>query len=78
MSHSITLQERQAIVDEFVTGEYVLPTVSGKKVFFIIPLSGGIDSFTVGHVLLARYPNTKFTFINADTGFEADGTEEAL
>ncbi|NRB78391.1 MAG: hypothetical protein HRU38_06945 [Saccharospirillaceae bacterium] len=78
MSHSITLQERQAIVDEFVTGEYVLPTVSGKKVFYIIPLSGGIDSFTVGHVLLARYPNTKFTFINADTGFEADGTEEAL
>lgn len=65
-------------VNAYVKGTYELPVINGKKVFYIVPLSGGIDSFATAYTLLARFPETPFTFVHCDTGIEADGTSEAL
>lgn len=59
-------------------GCFQLPTAEGKKVFYVVPLSGGIDSFATGYVLNAMFPHINFIYVNADTGVEVDGTEQAL
>ncbi|MBD0788144.1 phosphoadenosine phosphosulfate reductase family protein [Vibrio sp. Y2-5] len=61
-----------------VKGCYELPKFPGKKVFIIVPLSGGIDSFSVAYVMLALFPNEPLTFLHADTGTEKYGTKEAF
>ena len=66
------------IVNDYVSGDYELPVVPGKKVFYIVPLSGGIDSYATGYSLLAKFPTAPFTFVHCDTGVEAEGTEEGL
>lgn len=66
------------VIKQFASGGYELPTFKGKKVFYFIPLSGGIDSFATAYTLLALYPSAPFTFIHADTGVEAEGTADAL
>lgn len=65
-------------VEKYVSGTYNLPVIDDKKVFYIIPLSGGLDSFATAYTLLAKFPTTPFTFVHADTMAEAEGTEEAL
>lgn len=66
------------VVKRHVKNTYSLPVFEGKKVFYIVPLSGGIDSFATAYTLTALFPDTQFTYVHADTGIEANGTEEAL
>ena len=68
------------VVNSYIKACYQLPKVPGKKVFYIVPLSGGIDSFATALILLALFPEqaAKFIFVHADTGIEAEGTAEAL
>lgn len=66
------------VVQSHVKNTYSLPVFEGKKVFYIVPLSGGIDSFATAYTLTALFPDTAFTYVHADTGVEAKGTEEAL
>ena len=65
-------------VSNYVAGKFELPKIEGKKNFYIIPLSGGLDSFATAYTLLALYPATPFCFVHCDTGIEAEGTEEAF
>ncbi|MCG9575436.1 phosphoadenosine phosphosulfate reductase family protein [Vibrio tubiashii] len=59
-------------------GCYQLPTFEGKRVFYIVPLSGGLDSFATAYCLLYLFPDAPFTFLHCDTGVEAFGTTQAL
>ena len=73
-----TLSKIQAVVKQHVKGQYTLPTVDGKDVYYVVPLSGGIDSFATAYTLLALFPEVPFIYVHADTGVEAKGTAEAL
>ncbi len=74
--------ERLAIINQYIKtqikGGYQLPKIKNKKHFYIVPLSGGIDSFATAYIMLCLYPDTPFVFVHCDTGIEAEGTEEAL
>lgn len=61
-----------------ICGQYELPRFEGKKVFYIVPMSGGLDSFCVAYTMMALYPDQPLTFVHCDTGVEAKGTKEAL
>lgn len=66
-------------VSKRICGSYELPTFPGRKVFYVVPMSGGLDSFCVAYTLLALYGDSvPFSFVHCDTGVEADGTEDAL
>lgn len=66
------------IINKYAKSGFCLPKVEGKKNFYIVPMSGGIDSFVTAYVMRALYPETPVTYVHADTGIEAEGTEEAL
>lgn len=77
--NSITdLSNLSNLKNALVSKCFKLPTAEARKVCYVIPLSGGIDSFATGYVMLALFPDVDFMFINADTGVEVDGTEQAL
>lgn len=65
-------------VGPYLRGCYQLPKFEGKIVFHIVPLSGGIDSFAVGLIMISLFPDLPITFVHCDTGIEANGTEQSL
>lgn len=71
------LQTIQPLLDK---GCFQLPKHSdpNKKIFYICPLSGGIDSFATALVMRILFPEIPITYVHADTGIEANGTSEAL
>jgi hypothetical protein len=66
------------VIAKYIKGSYTLPSFEGKKMFYIVPLSGGIDSFATAYTLFALFPDAPITYVHADTGVEAKGTAEAL
>ena len=68
----------ETTVKNRICGRFELPKFEGKKVFYIVPMSGGLDSFCVAYTMIALFPNEPLTFVHADTGIEAKGTEKAL
>lgn len=68
----------QEAVNSRICGGYRLPVFKGKKVFYIVPMSGGLDSFCVAYTMMALFPEQPLTFVHCDTGIEAKGTDVAL
>lgn len=66
------------IINKYAKSGFCLPKVEGKKNFYIVPMSGGIDSFVTAYVMRALFPKLPITYVHADTGIEAEGTEQAL
>lgn len=78
MKTPLTNQEITSIIGSYQTGCFSLPVVEGKKMFYIVPMSGGIDSFVTAYTMLALFPTTPLTFVHCDTGIEVSGTTESL
>lgn len=66
------------VVRKVVKGCFTLPHEEGKHNIYVVPLSGGIDSFATAYSLLAYYPEIDYLYVHTDTGVEAKGTAEAL
>jgi 3'-phosphoadenosine 5'-phosphosulfate sulfotransferase (PAPS reductase)/FAD synthetase len=72
------MKQLLSIINKYAKGSYCLPKIEGKKNFYVVPMSGGIDSFVTAYVMRALFPERPITYVHCDTGIEAQGTEEAL
>ena len=66
------------VVCSLAKGCFSLPHKEGVHNIYVVPLSGGLDSFATAYSLLAYYPDVDYLYVHADTGVEAKGTTEAL
>ena len=71
------LKQRLSFIQNYIKGCFTLPKANGKTLY-VVPISGGLDSFCTAYVLLYLFPDTKFTYVHCDTGVEVKGTREAI